>query len=202
MAKSARTGLSRYHLQNPARISPTFAFTGPSTSPGSSQWTGTYLVTKSDDGKCGPAAGEFVATTISPVNGTYAGNLKQQDGSVVAVSLRVAAEAFATELKPWVQPVSSSVRYGHPVHCIPLTGTIRVSGLAALPDREIPILGECVSRLEGDGFIVVASLENGSGIILSGGATVSGGARLYINFEARDANRNSIAHGGISMTRQ
>jgi hypothetical protein len=172
---------------------------------GSKEWTGTFT-TSNGNVKCPNVSGEFVATQLPPLDGTYSGtilstNVGSAKGAPLDISVNMKQGIFTS-----VDRGSSSPELSPPefwFHYLPLTGTVTVSGLIDLPSKEITAIAieNFASRMTGDNFILSFRLADGSTMRLSGAMTNSSGRTVSAFFDYSGKNPDIKVSAAGALTR-
>jgi hypothetical protein len=137
------------------------SISGKVPEPGSKQWSGSFrFVHIRDTKKCSPTvSGEFVATHLPPLKGTYSGTLLLRDRSSVTVTVDIdQGELILFDSEP-----------SHVQGEVPLKATMTVNGsIHPTETLTADASHDSSSRIDGDGFLLVFPLDKGAKILLVG----------------------------------
>jgi hypothetical protein len=163
---------------------PAYPFTGPTqfTITGhiptaGKGWRGTYSIMSSNVGCNVSQSGTFVATSISPVSGTYAGTLSGTNlGANATIRMQVLEGSGPAAMTGAPLPVFVFPYF-------PLSGTITVNGSSCFsqgstgsaPNSISPIPGS----LAGDSYALFYAMNDGSTLLLNGNLVDSAGGKLF-----------------------
>jgi hypothetical protein len=131
--------------------------------------------------KCSPTvSGDFVATQLPPLKGTYSGTLLLRDRSSVTVTVDIdQGELVTFESEP-----------DHVRGEVPLNATITVNG-SIYPTETLTADAshDSSSRIEGDGFLLVFPLDKGAKVLLGGEYTDASEnkLRVLLSYPGKDA---------------
>jgi len=187
---------------------PSLSISGGVPAQGSMEWTGSFTASSMGNVKCPKLSGDFVASQLPQLDGTYSGTIPSHvGGSATGTSLNISVNMkqgifTSTDEGEFSLPeLSPAARMSH---YLPLTGTITVSGFTDLPSKEITAsaIADHHSRMQGDQFILYFRLEGGSTMMLTGSMTDSSERAVRALLSYRDKNPDTTVGGMGILTRR
>ena len=212
MGQIASDGTFDLNLQKPVGVGaedstfPSLSISGKVPAQGSTEWAGSFNTASMGNEECPRPSGEFVASQLPPLDGTYSGAIPFFVGSEPSTPLYVSVnmtEGILTSINEGeISPpeVSPAARVSH---FVPLRGTITISGFTDLPSKDITLTAEedRNSRVQGDEFILFFRLQDGSMMMLTGSKTDSSGVTVLASFSYFAKDQDLILSGMGNLTR-
>jgi len=186
---------------------PSLSIRGRVPAQGSTEWAGSFNTSSMGNGECPTPSGEFVASQLPPLEGTYSGTIPFSVGSAPGSPLSISVnmtQSIPTSMdggdssSPEVSPATRLSHY------VPLKGTITISGFTDVPSQDITLTAveDHNSRMQGDEFILFFRLEDGSLMMLAGSKTDSSGQAVLASISYFGKDQNLIVSGMGNLTRR
>jgi hypothetical protein len=184
---------------------PSLTILGKVPAPGSTEWTGSFIIDFMGHAGCPNSTAAFVASQLLPLNGTYSGTIGLDvGGSAIVTPLNISVsmtEGIFTSRDEGALPVAPADRM---YHYLPLTGRMTITGVTWLPSRDIAIdaTADHSSRMQGDTFILSFRLEDGSRMLLTGEPTDSSERTFVASFRYFEKDGKIKVSGMGKLTRR
>ena len=209
----ASDGTFVLNLQKPVGVGaenstfPSLTISGRVPGQGSTEWPGSFNTSSMGNEECPEPSGEFVASQLPPLEGTYSGTIPFFVGSGPSAPLSISVimsqgiSASMDERASSSPEMSSASRVSH---YVPLRGTITISGFTDDPSKDITLsaVEDRNSRMQGDEFILYFRLEDGSLMMLTGSRTDPSGLTVLASCSYFGKDRELIVSGMGNLTRQ
>ncbi len=186
---------------------PSLSITGSVPAQGAAEWAGSFNTSSMGNEECPRPSGEFVASQLPPLEGTFSGTIPSFVGSTPSTPLDISVnmtQGISPSMNEGDLSSTEVSPAGRASHYVPLRGTITVSGFTDLPSTDITaraVAGHN-SRMQGDEFILFFRLEDGSLMMLTGRKTDASGLTLLASISYFGKDQNLIASGMGNLTRR
>jgi hypothetical protein len=157
--------------------------------------------------ECPTPSGEFVASPLPQLDGTYSGTIPFSVGSAPGTPLSISVNMIQSILTSMGEGESSSPEVSPAArvsHYVPLRGTITISGFTDVPSQDITLTAveDHNSRMQGDEFILFFRLEDGSLMMLAGSKTDSSGQTVLASISYFGKDQGLLVSGMGNLTRR
>ena len=182
---------------------PSLSIRGRVPAQGSTEWAGSFNTSSMGNGECPTPSGEFVASQLPPLDGTYSGIMPSVVGSAPSTPLSISVnmkQGLLTSMRegeassPEVSPAAPASQY------VPLRGTITIGGVTE--DITFRAVEDQNSRMQGDEFILFFRFKDGSSMMLTGTKTDSTGVALLASLSLFDKNQNLLVSSMGNLIRR